>query len=105
MLCCTAPALPLLLLLQVLNLSGNSIGPTLPPHVSRLTSLHTLVLSSNHLLELPRFVKSLTRLSHLDVASNKLQVGLWLACVGKVVVARVCTVSAARVREISAHGP
>jgi Leucine-rich repeat (LRR) protein len=59
--------------LQVLNVAANPLC-VLPHWVSRLQHLHTLLLSSTHLQELPSCISSLVRLRHLDLASNKLQV-------------------------------
>jgi hypothetical protein len=84
-------AVPCCAVLQVLDMSGNPFGG-LPPFFSRMQALRKLLLASTHMLLLPAAVSSLTGLEHLNLSSNKLQVG---------VPAGWCTAAPARVGAFS----
>lgn len=60
--------------LQVLDMCRNPLGG-LPPFFSCMQALRKLLLAATHMLLLPAAVSSLIRLDHLNISSNKLQVG------------------------------
>lgn len=69
LLCCAVCAV-----LQVLDMCCNPLGG-LPPFFSRMQALRKLMLAATHMLLLPAAISSLIRLEHLNISSNKLQVG------------------------------
>ncbi|XP_019055459.1 PREDICTED: receptor like protein 30-like [Nelumbo nucifera] len=60
-------------LLYVLDLSWNRLGGSIPPSITKMKQLETLILSNNLLSgELPRDWKDLQKLQVLDLANNSL---------------------------------
>ncbi len=59
--------------LNLLNISDTSLK-ILPPQISNLTNLQTILLFGNELTELPQCIGKLDKLKVLDVSRNKLAV-------------------------------